>query len=272
MRGFSKMPTPDTAWASDILRKRVRRLLRLDKGDEDQSELTTKVLPFLRSLGSVSLVGGAIRDLARAGRKGFSSDLDFVVYGSDRNEFAKKMERRHGRRNKFGGYRVPGFGWKVDVWHLEDTWAKTAGHVNVTTPAHLLECTFFDWDSAVFDIDTGRLLVPHDYFDILQLRILDIRLAENPNLPGSLVRALRRAALWGVKFGPQLTAFSKVALRDMSWQDLCELDSRAFQTSVLRYLSRRSLLDRLDTPVDSSSGVTHPIPAWDPQLPLDFGE
>ncbi len=264
------MPLSDPARTPDILRKRVRRLLRLDHRSEDQNEISARILPFLRSLGAVTLMGGAIRDLARAGRKGFASDLDFVVYGSDRSDFATQMERNRGLRNKFGGYSVPGFGWKVDVWHLEDTWAKTAGHVNVTTPAHLLECTFFDWDSAVYDVSTGRVIVPRDYFDILGARILDIRLAENPNPRGSLVRALRRAALWGVKFGPRLTEFSKRAIRDMPWKDLCELDSRAFHTSVLKHLDRVRLLERLETPLDSSSGVTLPVSAWVPQLHLGF--
>lgn len=266
------MPAPETARTPDILRKRIRRLLRLDHGSEDRSELSTRILPFLRSLGSVTLMGGAIRDLARAGRQGFASDLDFVVYGSDRSEFAGQMERHRGVRNKFGGYSVPGFGWKVDVWHLDDTWAKTAGHINVTTPAHLLECTFFDWDSAVYVVDTGQLLLPTDYIDILRLGVMDIRLEKNPNPRGSLVRALRRAASWRVKFGPRLTGFSKRALRDIPWIDLVELDARAFHVPVLKYLDKVKLLEQLDTPIHSSDNVTLPVPAWTPQLQLALGE
>ncbi|HWN67488.1 MAG TPA: hypothetical protein VNM90_07595, partial [Haliangium sp.] len=225
--------------------------------------MTRVVIPFLRSLGSVALIGGAIRDVARAGRDGFASDLDFVVYGSERDDFAARMECLGGSRNKFGGYGLHCFRTKVDVWHIEDTWAKTAGLVRVIEPSDLLRCTFFDWDSALYEIDSGKLLLPSDYLERLQLNVMDIRLEENPNKIGSLVRALRRAALWGVKFGPRLTAFSKKYLQEIPWDELVALDSRAFFKPVLRSLDRVRILEHLDTPISSPTGeVTYPVPDW----------
>src|SRR5689334_8042334 len=85
------MAAPETARTRDVLSKRIKRLLRLDQPESDQSELRSKVLPFLGSLGSVALIGGAIRDVARAGRQGFSSDLDFVIYGGCRDDFVHAM-------------------------------------------------------------------------------------------------------------------------------------------------------------------------------------
>jgi hypothetical protein len=69
------MPTPDFARSPHVLRQRVRRLLGLG---ETKHEISGTILPFLGGLGTVSLIGGAVRDVARAGRQGFSSDLDFV--------------------------------------------------------------------------------------------------------------------------------------------------------------------------------------------------
>ncbi|HWU85694.1 MAG TPA: hypothetical protein VN253_00360 [Kofleriaceae bacterium] len=62
------------------------RLLRMDRAVDDPSELRQHILPFIQSLGSAVLIGGAIRDVARAGKDAFSSDFDFVVYGCDRKE------------------------------------------------------------------------------------------------------------------------------------------------------------------------------------------
>jgi hypothetical protein len=273
MKGSVAMPLPDPARSSQILQKRIQRLLRLDRGDSDRSELTTTILPFLRSLGSIALIGGAIRDVARAGRRGFSSDLDFVVYGSDRNHFVAQMKRRDGIRNRFGGYALRSFRWKVDVWHLEDTWAKTAGLVDVNAPADLLQCTFFDWDSVIYEIDAKRLVLPGDYLERLQHNVMDIRLEKNPNPNGSLVRALRRAARWQVKFGPRLTAFSKSWLRKVPWADLVSLDAQAFHYDpVLKHLDEAKILERLDAPMRSPVGeVTLPVPEWAPQLKLPLG-
>jgi hypothetical protein len=268
-KGSTAMLAPDPARTPEILVKRVRRLLRLDRRN-DQSELTLAVIPFLRSLGSVALIGGAIRDVARAGRQAFTSDLDFVVYNTDREEFSAQMRRCHGIQNRFGGYSLHHFQWKVDLWHIDDTWAKTAGLVCVSQPCDLLGCTFFDWDSAVYEVDAARLVIPTDYLKRLQLNVMDLRLEENPNPVGSLVRALRRAALWRVKFGPRLTTFCKRFLRETSWAELISLDSRAFSHEVLRHLDKNCLLQQLDTPTEfaETGAVTLPVPDWALQLKL----
>jgi hypothetical protein len=258
------MAAPETARTRDVLSKRIKRLLRLDQPESDQSELRSKVLPFLGSLGSVALIGGAIRDVARAGRQGFSSDLDFVIYGGCRDDFVHAMEIGSGTRNKFGGYRLNCFRWQVDVWHIEDTWAKTAGHVDVTNPRDLLKCTFFDWDSAIYEVKTGRLTIPEDYLERLHLNVMDIRLEHNPNPAGSVIRALRRAALWRVQFGPRLTTFTKDFLKQADWQSLAEIDSRAFSRSVIRHLDRDRILSELDN--HNGKGVTTPVPEWHSQL------
>lgn len=255
------MPAPDRARSREILLKRVRRLLQLDGGEHDASELRSRVLPFLSSLGSVALIGGAIRDVARAGKRGFSSDYDFVIHGSDRDAFIAQMDACNGIRNRFGGYALHCFRTKVDVWHIEDTWARTEGLATVARPADLLHCTFFDWDSVVYEIDTGRLILPPDYFEKLLLNVMDIRLEENPNPVGSLVRALRRATSWNVRFGPKLTSFSKRVLGETSWDELVALDSRAFSRPLLRDLNRAELVERLESPYSTPAGeVTWPVP------------
>lgn len=259
------MPGPDVASNREVLHKRVTRLLQLDSGAlGTATELRVRVLPFLSSLGSAALIGGAIRDVARGGRRAFSSDLDFVIHGSDSREFAERVSRVGAVRNRFGGYSLNNFQVKIDVWHIEDTWAKTAGLVNVRTVSDLLSCTFFDWDSVLFDIVSRRLLIPEDYFDKLACRVMDIRLEENPNPEGSLVRALRRAMLWNVRFGPRLTAFARHWLDVFVWNDLVALDARAFpQNPLLARLQRSHLVERL-----SVGSTTLPVPKRERQSQL----
>lgn len=260
------------ASSKEALKKRVSRLLRLGVVG-DQSELTVRVLPFLGMLGEVGLIGGAIRDVARAGRRGFTSDLDFVIYGTDHSAFSDAMRRVAAVPNKFGGYALQFHHWKVDVWHIDDTWAKTAGHRVVTDPRSLLECTFFDWDSVIFDVKNRCLIAEDDYTNRLKTGVMDIRLEPNPNPEGSLIRALRRAAHWNVKFGPNLTKFASEQLRSTSWDYLIQIDERAFPTSVMKFIDRDDLLRRLDNPhVNGNYWFTQPIPWWQHQMELPFPE
>ena len=272
MRGSIAMTFAEPAASRSALQKRVKRLLHLDRSVPDDSELRRTILPYLRSLGSLALIGGAIRDVARAGKRGFSSDFDFVVYGSDRDEFIGQMQRCDGIANRFGGYALNCFSVKVDLWHIEDTWARTAGYVAVQEPADLIHCTFFDWDSVIFDIDSEKLFLPADYFERLALNVMDIRLEQNPNPMGSMVRALRRAALWHVRFGPRLTAFSTRCLYEMRWEELVALDERAFTRPVLKHLGRERLLERLSSPISSDIGeITEPVPKRR-QIPLPLAK
>ena len=262
----------EVAATRDVLRKRVRRLLRLDHDNDDPSELRTSVVPFLQSLGEVALIGGAIRDLARAGRGGFASDLDFVVHGSSRAVFHKSMAAMKSAPNRFGGYGLKFHQWKVDVWHLEDTWARTAGLRRVDNISDLLQCTFFDWDSVVFDLKTGQLIFDDTYLVRLESGVMDVCLEDNPNPSGSLVRALRRAALWKVRFGPRLSLFSKHYLRTLDWDDLVKRDRSAFGHAVLAYLDRADIMRRLES-VDIVMGKssTFPVPFWERQPKFPFG-
>lgn len=258
------------ATSKEVLKKRIQRLLRMDR-KLDESELTIKTLPLLRSLGEVALIGGAIRDLARLGKDGFSSDLDFVVHSSSREIFRDTMSAIGAKPNRFGGFALPYRQWKVDVWHLEDTWARTAGLRKVEQLSDLLKCTFFDWDSAVFDLRTSQLTFGEDYLNLLASQVMNVCLEENPNPDGSLVRALRRAALWGVRFGAQLTAFSSQHIRRADWSQLVERDRSAFGDSVLRHLDRDELICRLEL-IDMTAKVqsSFPVPEWNRQPRLPF--
>jgi hypothetical protein len=257
------------AKSSEILKKRVLRLLGFDQTASGAREIQQAILPLLETVGAVALIGGAVRDLARGGRREFKSDLDFVVHSGDPADFKALMIDCKARPNRFGGYALNFDRWKVDAWHIEDTWAKTSGHRRVESLPDLLNCTFFDWDSAIFEIRTRRIFISEGYFDSLRLNVMDLQLETNPNPTGSLVRALRRAALWGVHFGPSLTSFARTELRSRAWGEFVTLDARAFNHPVLRDLDHSVLLERLDSAsVVGGKWITTPVPRGEIQLEL----
>jgi hypothetical protein len=264
---------PSVAESTAILKKRVQRLLRLDRKSDDQSELRQRILPFLNSLGEVALIGGAIRDLARGGRRSFNSDLDFVIYDGRHNGFLDAMRSSSAIANRFGGFSLCYASWKVDVWHIEDTWARSAGVRRVDSLSDLLLCTFFDWDSVVYDLKANQLICEADYLERIERGVINVRLWENPNPEGALVRALRRAALWRVQFGPELCEFSAQYLESTPWDSLVARDIAAFRQPVLKYLNREEIISRLKT---SRTGVVRPLPVpfWtqEPSLPFEDHE
>ena len=75
-----------------------------------------------------------------------------------------------------------------------------------------------------------------EYLLRLKAGVMEVCLEENPNPGGSLVRALRRAALWKIRFGPQLSMFSRHYLCALDWHDLVERDRAAFDSAVLAHL------------------------------------
>jgi hypothetical protein len=262
----------EIAATKNVLRQRVRRLLQLDWDKNECSELQCRILPFLNSLGDAALIGGAIRDLARAGRKGFSSDLDFVIYGSSHARFLDAIAGLNVKPNRFGGYAIQFVKWKVDVWHIEDTWARTAGLCQVEQLSDLLKCTFFDWDSIIYDLRTGQLTFDPGYLHRLRAGVMNVRLEKNPNPKGTLVRALRRAALWQVRFGRQLSAFTRYHLDVFEWDELVKTDKAAFGEAVLAYLDRTKLMQQLQlTDIAEDEETTFPVPHWEREPRLPFG-
>jgi hypothetical protein len=253
---------------SENVRKRVLRLLRLDR-QYRPNPLSSEVIPALLRAGRPALIGGAIRDIARGGRAAFKSDLDFVVYGSRPTEFRETMRAAGAIENKFGGFGLQIGVWHIDAWHLQDTWARTAGLRDVHSLHDLLQCTFFDWDAIIFDLETRKLISKRGYFSKLSSGILDITLEPNPNPQGSLVRSLRRAALWHIDFGPKLTSFALNSLEQFNWPELVQLDRRAFDYPVLSNLNLSSLKCALRNPKRKGRILTStPVPRSQIQLDL----
>lgn len=260
----------ELASRTPVLRKRLRRLLGED-GRRNAAEISTVILPQLQKFGHLALIGGAVRDVARLGVSRFRSDLDFVLYDGNLSGFRNLMQDLSARQNRFGGFSIRYARWRVDIWALEDTWAHTAGLRQVSHIQDLVNCTFFDWDAILFDLQTRAIITKPGYFDSVQAYVLDVNLEENPNPTGSLVRALRRGALWKVRFGAKLTSFVRDQLRKEAWESLVALDASAFAVPVLRHCDPICLRTRLEQEINCGQTiVTEPFGPPPNQLRLSL--
>jgi predicted nucleotidyltransferase len=194
----------------DQLRKRVHRFLHSPTHARVE---VLETLSRLNQFGRVFVFGGAVRDLAIYGNREFPSDIDIVVESADEELMSACMSEMSALRNRFGGFRFATTKWKFDVWRLEDTWALREGHVSGRTAEALLATTFFDWDAIAYDFTNRQLLVRDDYFDRLQIGIVDINLEPNPNPVGNAKRALDIYRRGSAALAPRLAAFVATAAR-----------------------------------------------------------
>ena len=167
-----------------------QRLLRFWWGPARRKDELVDLATRLRQSGTVAVFGGMVRDFAIQGAVSFRSDVDLVVETDDPDHLDWLIRDRSAIKNRFGGWRLQLDHWMVDLWAAEKTWAFAEKHVDGQSIRDLTKTTFFNWDAAVFEIDSGVLHLLDGYVASVKSGVLDINLAENPNPPGIVVRAL----------------------------------------------------------------------------------
>lgn len=195
--------------------------------------------------GHLYIVGGMLRDLCLAGNRGFFSDVDFIIEGCSPREFQTFMASLGAQQNRFGGYRTKFRRWTVDIWRLEDTWARKAGFCKVETVQDVAQATFFDWDAIFYDFAKKEIITEDDYFSRLKNRVLEVRLASNPNLLGNVVRALRYANKWHAIFGPRLARLVLREIVNSGWDKLVAYEAATFADRQLPSLDGEEIEQRL---------------------------
>lgn len=214
-------------------------------------------------LGPVAIVGGLVRDMARKGKVGFSSDVDLVVDAPAANvaELARELGAKP---NRFGGYSTVHPHWKVDFWALGSTWAAAVGLVDVTSLADVVRTTFFDCDAVCYEIRARRIHALPDYLHRLGSRQLDINLLPNPSIDGNLLRSARRLLLWGYHPGPALREFIRRELNEESFRRIVTTEAEIYRGAILGVFdSAAHLAEALLEGVSASS-----FPAFGLQLEL----
>lgn len=213
------------------LKRRLDRFFWDNKSTE--TELLRQVLKaHFYQFNGVGVIGGLVRDFARGGRSAFKSDIDLVVEGRA-DDVAGLAEHVGARANRFGGFGFTAGPWKIDFWALENTWAVTEGYVAVDSLADVVQCTFFDWDAAIYDLRRKRVVCSEGYLDRIRDRRLEIVLRSNPGELGNLLRAARRILGWGLRPGPELRRFIRERLDDETFEALRATERRKHSEHLL---------------------------------------
>jgi hypothetical protein len=167
-----------------------------------------------------------IRDFAIGGASSFRSDVDLVVGTNDSDYLAWIISSMPHQPTRFGGWRIRLDHWIVDVWPVANTWAFDQGHVHGGRLEDLPATTFFDWDAAAFEIETGRLLLLDGYIEAIASRVLDVNLAPNPNPLGMAVRALKMMRKWDASLAPRLSSYLSAVVNEDRYEILRQYKDR----------------------------------------------
>lgn len=186
------------------LKKRLRRFVR--KRVRHRAQLVD-FIDELCKIGEVALFGGVIRDLSLDTINSLASDVDIVVKSFPEFTLYDAIESFSPKKNAFGGYRLSLDKWYVDVWEFSDTWAFRQGLVEGKDFNDLIQTTFFNWDAIAYDVNRNFIICKEDYLHPLENRILDINLEDNPNVTGTVVRALRTLDKYNSKFTWRLASY-----------------------------------------------------------------
>lgn len=240
----------DIARRPDILKKRLQRLLFCHK-NPGREQVAATIRP-LSELGRCYLFGGAVRDIALQGLYRFYSDLDFVV-DCPSATLAKHINRLAGcmdiQQNKFGGYRIKCDKWWLDIWAVENTWAFKQNIIQFKSIHSLLETTILTWDSILYDISNNDLIASDDYFEQLYSGIIDIRLAENPNPKGALIKILRCLSNKPVTYiNPKLLSYLQQQIHTYQFEKLVEYEKQQMQSAFLAQISTNAITELMAIP------------------------
>lgn len=226
----------------DVLKRRIDDYLWRDRSTV-VAVLRLLLKEHFLSFDRVAVIGGMVRDFARAGQRGFKSDVDLVVDAP-----AKSVEELAGRLNakpnRFGGYSYVTDRWKIDFWALRATWAYTEGHASINRLEDVTNCTFFDWDAVLYDLKRRQVVCSPTYLDLLRNKAIEINLLPTPSINGNLLRAVRRILLWDLEPGPALGSFIMQHLTASSFAEIARTD-RAIYTHpfISKFLYAERLQD-----------------------------
>jgi hypothetical protein len=214
-----------------VLKKRLDRYIwesRSERCVTLRSLLTERFMPF----GRVAIVGGMVRDFARRGRDGFSSDVDLVIEALPEHvaDFASSV---NAKPDRFGGYSWVVGTWKIDFWALHSTWGYRQGYTQIENLEDVINCTFFDWDAVIYELSTRSIHCHGQYLNRLKSGRLDINLMETPSVYGNLLRAVRRILLWNLELGPRLAEFIDAHLDDISFAEIAAVNQALYGDALV---------------------------------------
>lgn len=183
--------------------------------------------------GDVYLFGGVLRDLALLGRKGFNSDIDLVVEGDWYNLVPYILSLK-AHKNKFGGYRLMLGGWPIDIWNAKETWAIKQDLVPYEGISSLINTTVLNWDAILMNWRTQEFICRKNYFDEINLRVLDVVLEKNPNPLGMAIRVFRHFCSKDArKITPSAARYLAHCAKFYSFEEIKNAELKSYRNTII---------------------------------------
>lgn len=172
---------------------------------------------FQRPLWKTHLFGGLLRDVLLYGPEARPRDIDLVLAKNCIGEVCETLSHAVERRTRFGGVNLQLFGWHVDVWSLEQTWAfHEDPRLNVTFE-DLPKTTFLNVDAVAMElpgphrtVSASQIIdqiIENGFFQAMNDRVVDLNFESNPYPELCVVRGSEIAERLGFSLGPDLVAY-----------------------------------------------------------------
>ena len=251
------MPVRPIKKTSD-LKKRIDRFFSSSLHGRGE---VSNFLSSLEDFGEAALFGGMLRDLSLASISEFNSDIDIVVNTENPAKLEQFLTKLNAQKNKFGGYRLTIFKWKLDIWELNTTWAFKHGYASGQSLEDLCKTTFFDWDGIIYHLNNAKIIAVDAYLDRLHSKIIDINLCENPNPIGNTIKAIRYCVKYDAKLSQKLARYVYHQMRHLNSQQISLFERTSHDRPVLDEQQIDNLLDELSKHQDQ-----YPLLPFEPNV------
>lgn len=201
----------------------------------------------LTSAGHVYLIGGVLREYLDHQCIESLRDIDIIIDVQNTDLWGSILCDYSFSTNRFGGNKLICSGLLLDVWPIETTWAFRSGVIQCSPKEYIKNLpltVFLNIDSVIYDWDNESWF-DSIYRKAMETRILDIVLADNPQLLLNIVRAIVLKRRYQMSFSDPL---QKVVLN--CYQDLMNLSAfckALYDEQIRRYqapvLSKEELYD-----------------------------
>lgn len=200
----------DTSATPSTLSRRFDTFLQ-SRPDEDS--LRRVFQAFQRPSWEAHLFGGLLRDILLNGVRANPRDVDLVLAESCIDEVADVFSDAIERKTRFGGLHLHLYGWHIDVWSLEQTWAFHRDNKFSVTFQDLPKTTFLDVDAVAMQLfrsaekKSAPGIFESGFFRAMNEQIVDVNFEPNPYPELCVVRGLEIAERLGFALGPDLVAY-----------------------------------------------------------------
>lgn len=199
-----------TASSSVVLRRQFAAFLQ---GHPDADNLRRVLSAFQRPYWNAHLFGGLLRDVLMHGADANPRDVDLVLARSCISNVAKVLSHAVERETRFGGLHLHLYGWHIDVWSLEQTWAFHQNDKFDITFQDLPKTTFLDVDAVAMELsrpseaDFIPKVVENGFFRAMNEQVVDVNFKTNPYPKLCVVRGMEIAERLGFALGPDLVTY-----------------------------------------------------------------